>query len=368
MPLAAGCDGKAGGQTAKPKGKPPAPVSVAMVIAKDVPKKITAIGNVDALTTVSISSQVEGTLEKAHFSEGQDIQKGALLFTIDPRPFEADLDGALADLSRDRALLVQYQRDASRGVQMAQRDFISRQDSEQLAAKAESQAAQVRADQAAVEAVRLKLSYTAIRSPISGRTGPLLVHPGNVVKADPNSPLVVIRRISPCYVRFSVSEKLLPEIQKAMAARALAVEAAIPNAGPAPEKGTLSFVDSTVDKDTGTVLFKGFFPNREARLWPGQFVDVSLFLAMIHGAVVAPARAIQEGPQGTFAYVVKPDKTVEARPVKPGDALGDEILVAQGLAPGEMVVTEGQMQLFPGAKVILPGARGQEARKGSTAR
>ncbi len=341
----------------KPKEKPPVAVSAALAVQREVPVRITSIGTVEALSTVSVSSRVEGAIESAHFSEGQDVRKGQLLFTIDRRPFAAVLEGAQANLQKDLALLDEYRKERDRAETIYKQDLISRQDYDQAVTKAASQKAVIAADQAAVDAARLTLGYCEIRAPLSGRTGPLLVNPGNVVKADPASALVVIRQVQPINVRFSVPQKDLMAVRQARARNTLVVRAKLPgpNSGDAAngglmESGTLSFLDSQVDAATGAVMLKALFPNGQKILWPGQFVEVGLDLST-RSALLVPAQAVQTGPDGPFVFVVTAKKTASVRTVSPGETLGDDMVILNGLEPGEMVVTAGHLLLTPGAKV-----------------
>ena len=333
--------------------KPPVPVTTAVTTQQEVPVQVKAIGQVEALSTVFITAQVEGQLQKVHFSEGQDVEMGQKLFTIDPRPFKAALDQALANLAKDRALLKEYQQEAARNKDLVKRDFVSQQDYDQIVSKAESQAATVKADQAAVEQARLDLSYCYIHAPLAGRTGSLLVHQGNVVTTGNGQTLVVIKETRPCYVSFAVPERDLGRIHRQQLKQGpLKVQAAPPDSQWPREEGKLSFIDNQVDKDSGTILLKGTFANPKNRLWPGQFVKVALTLDTIPQAVVAPARAIQTGPKGLFVFVVGKDGVVDMRPVKTGEVLDTEIVVTKGLKAGERVVTDGQLALYPGAKAV----------------
>lgn len=334
-------------------GKPPVPVTTATASQREVPVQIKAIGQVEALSTVSITAQVEGQLRKVHFKEGQDVELGQQLFTIDPRPYQAALDQSLANLAKDQALLKEYQQEAARNKDLVKRDFVSQQDYDQIVSKAASQAAVVQADEAALEKVRLDLSYCYIHAPLAGRTGSLLVHEGNVVSTGPDHPLVVIKETHPCYVSFAVPERELGRIHRQQVKQGpLTVQAVPPDSTEPLEKGKLSFIDNQVDKSSGTILLKGTFPNPLKRLWPGQFVNVTLTLAVIPGAVVVPARAIQTGPKGLIVFVVGAGGTVDMRSVQTGEVMETEIVITKGLKSGERVVTDGQMALYPGAKAV----------------
>lgn len=341
------------GKEETPKVKPPVPVTVSVSMRKTVPVQIRVIGSVEALSTVSIKSQVNGMLEKVYFNEGEDVSRGAMLFSIDSRPSVAALRQARAALLRDIAQ-EKFARDQARRYGELLKDGIVTQDQyEQLQTNAEALAESVRADRAAVDNAAVMVGYCSIRSPIDGRTGNLMVQRGNLVKANDVPILVTINQITPIYVTFSVPEKELAEIKKHMASGDLKVEALIPNdTGPA-EQGVISFLDNMVDTTTGTIKLKGTFANRQRRLWPGQFVNVVLTLATIPNAVIVPAQAVQTGQEGLFVFVVKPDHTVEFRPVVTGETYNGETVIDKGLNGGETVVTDGQLQLSPGVHVTF---------------
>ncbi len=338
------------GDVAQPFMSVVAPVTVAPVAQKTVPVELRAIGNVEAYSTVSVKSQVEGQLERVYFREGQDVKKGDLLFTIDSRPFEAALRQAEANLARDQAQEKNARAQADRSEKLFESGIVSKDQFDQVRTNFDALQAAVRADQAAVENAKIQLGYCSIRSPVEGRTGNLMVHEGNVVKAN-DTALVVINQINPLYVDFSVPEQFLPEIKKYQTRGKLKVEAIMPNEEARPEQGVLTFVNNAVDSGTGTILLKGTFPNAEKRLWPGQFVNVVLVLTSLPNAVVVPSQAVQTGQQGQYAFVVKPDLTVDLRPVATGETIGGETVIEKGLQPGEKVVTDGQLLLRPGAKV-----------------
>lgn len=337
----------------KPKPKPPVPVSAAKAVRKTVPVQIRVIGNVEAYNTVSIKAQINGMLDVVHFREGQDVKKGQLLFTIDRRPFVAALNQAKAALARDAAQ-ERYAREQARRYGELIKDGIVTQDQfEQYRANADALAESVHADRAAVDNAAVQLSYCTIHSPIDGRTGNLMVQRGNLVKANDVPVLVTINQINPIYVTFSVPENQLADIKKFMGSGSLKVEAFIPNDNGPAEQGTLSFLDNAVDTATGTIKIKGTFANTGRRLWPGQFVNVVLTLTSIPNAVVVPAQAVQTGQSGQFVFVVKPDMTVESRPVATGQTLDAEVVVSKGVKQGETVVTDGQLSLVPGSRVKL---------------
>jgi len=332
--------------------KPPAvPVVVAEAVQKTVPVQVRTIGNVEPYATVSIKARVGGELQQVKFKEGQDVNKGDLLFVIDPRTWEAALKEAQARLARDKALANKARVDAVRYAELVRREFVSREQYEQAGATAESLQATVQADEKAVESARLQVSYCYIHAPITGRTGNLLADQGNLIKADADKAMVVINQVQPIYVSFSVPEQYLPDIKKYMAAGKIRVEAIITNDEKNPAEGLLTFINNTVDVATGTILLKATFDNNDKRLWPGQFINTVMTLTTEPNMVVVPSQAIQTGQQGQFVFVIKPDLTAETRQVVVGRSLDGEVVVKQGVTAGEIVVTDGQLRLVPGAKV-----------------
>jgi multidrug efflux system membrane fusion protein len=337
----------------KKEAPPPVPVLAATVVEKTVPMELKAIGNVEAYSTVSIKARVGGQLVQVNFQEGQDVEKGQLLFVIDPRPLEAALKQAEANLARDKALANKAQADAVRYAELIRKQFVSQQEYDQARATAESLAATVKADQVAVENARLMLSYCYIHAPISGRTGNLIAHMGNQIKADADTAMLVINQIQPIYVSFAIPQQSLPEIRRYMAEGKIPVETIIGGQEDHPEVGLLTFVNNTVDIATGTIQCKATFANPHKRLWPGLFVNVVVKLSTQPGAILVPAQAIQTSQEGQIVFVVKPDLTVEVRPVEVGRAIDGDVIVTKGLKPGERVVTDGQLRLVPGAKVQI---------------
>jgi len=331
---------------------PPPPVVVGLATKKTVPVELRAIGNVQAFSTVMVKSKVGGEIVRVHFIEGQDVKKGDPLLTIDPRPYEAALKEAEANLQRDLARARNAAEDARRYESLIQRKVVSTQQYDKIRSDADALEATVVADRAAVENAKIQLDYCSIRSPIDGRTGSLSVKQGNIIKAD-DIPLVVINQIVPIDVSFSVPEQFLPEIQKRMASKKLQVGASSPQSDGRLENGTITFVDNAVDTSTGTIRLKGTFANRERRLWPGQFVNAVLTLTEEPNVIVVPSQAIQTGQEGQYVFVVKPDLTVESRQVVAGRTINGETVVHKGLQGDERVVTDGQLRLYPGARVEL---------------
>lgn len=334
------------------KSRAPVPVKVAMAVRKSVPVRIRAIGNVEAYASVSVRSQVTGMLEQAHFREGADVRKGQLLFSIDRRPYEAAVRRAKAALARDAAQERFASVQTGRYAELLKEGIVTRDQHDQLAANAESLAESVRAGRASLDDALLQLGYCSIRSPISGRTGNLVVQRGNLVKANDAQALVTINQVSPVYVTFSVAEKELAEIRKYAASGALKVEALLTETGQR-EKGVLSFIDNSVDASTGTIRIKGEFANRDRNLWPGQFVTVLLTLKTISDALVVPSRAVKTGQSGLYVFVVKPGGALDMRTVTAGGIHDGDTIILKGLAPGETVVTDGHLQLAPDSVVSV---------------
>jgi multidrug efflux system membrane fusion protein len=407
-------------ESKQPTKAPPVPVAVAAVEQKAMPVQIQAIGTVEAYSVVSVKAQVGGELTRVHFKEGQDVKKGDLLFTIDPRPFEATLAQAQANLARDMGLIQQARAaldrdrakvsqtqaavardraqaknaevEATRYAELLKRGLIAQEQADQFRTTAESlshtvladeadiksaeqtvrvdeaavNSAQqaVRADEATIDSAKIQLGYTTIRSPLDGRTGSLMLHEGNVVRASGtnDSTLVVINQVQPIYVSFTVPQQQLPVIKRYMADGPLVVRA-LPAGEPQPLRGTVTFIDNAVDQTTGTIRLKATFGNEEKRLWPGQFVSVDLTLTVDPDAIVVPAAALQTGQQGQYVFVVKDDSTVEMRRVAVKRTQGSETVIADGLKAGESVVVDGQPRLVSGARVEVrrPGRPGESS-------
>jgi multidrug efflux system membrane fusion protein len=333
----------------KPKAKPPVPVKVTQALQKDIPIQVKAIGNIEAFTSVAIKSQVSGQIARVHFTEGSDVEKGALLISIDPEPFQATLSQYEAALIKDQAQARFAREQANRYEGLVREGIVTHDQYDLLRSNAESLAATLVADRAAIKNAKIQLGYCSIRSPISGRTGTIALQPGNLVKAN-DLAIVTVNQLSPIYVSFSIPEKRLVEVKRAMAGNELKIEALVPNDPGSTEVGTISFLDNAVNSATGTIKLKGVFANRSRKLWPGQFTDVVMTLGNRKNAVVVPTNAIQTSQQGEFVYVVKPDNTVEMRQVTSAVA-GEESVIEKGLAAGETVVTDGQLRLTPGATI-----------------
>jgi multidrug efflux system membrane fusion protein len=353
----AGCSKK------DPRGsgaKEAVPVTVGTAARQDVPVDVQAIGHVDPYSTVSVKARVGGEVTRVGFREGQSVQKGDLLFQIDPRPYETALAQAQAQLERDRAIAKNADEDAKRYADLAQKDYVTKEQYDASLSNAAAALATVKADEAAVENARLQLSYCMVAAPMPGRTGAVLVYAGNQVKGNDDKPLVVLNQIQPVYVSFSVPESSLAEIRRQThPGQKLKVMAAPSGNATQAQTGELTFLDNAVDPTTGTILLKATFPNRNEAFWPGEFVDVVLTLATEPNAIVVPSQAVQTGQSGQYVYVVKDDLTVESRPITVGRAHGSLAVVAKGLEPGERVVTDGQLRLSPGARVEIKSSEGK---------
>jgi multidrug efflux system membrane fusion protein len=366
--------GLIGGKAAEPKGGRPA-VAQAVVagIAEDLPTpiQVNAIGTVQSIATVIIKSRVDGQIADVHFEEGQDVKEGDLLFTLDNRSFQAQLAQAEAILQRDRAQLERAQLELKRQTELAGRGVASAQKLEDAQMAEKVLQAAIRANEAAAENARVNLSYTAIRSPITGRTGSVNLKRGNVVKSNDTTtnavPLVTITQLRPIYVSFTIPERHLPDIRAALAdSERLPALVTMPSQPDKPISGTLTFVDNQVDATTGTIPLKATFVNDDIRLWPGQFVNVNLTLGIQAHAVVVPSTTIQIGQNGPYVFVIKDDSTVELRLVRIDRTVGNKTVVANGLAAGERVVVDGQLRLNNGTRVTIARPEGGQPKAKST--
>ncbi|MCC7058927.1 MAG: efflux RND transporter periplasmic adaptor subunit [Burkholderiaceae bacterium] len=337
------------GRTAAPPAAP-VPVSAALVVSKTVPFRLRAVGNIEPWTSVAVKALVDGQIVAVHFREGEAVRRNALLFEIDPRPSRARLAQAQANLLRDQALLDRARQQQARSQDLLARKFISPDAYEQVRTTTEAAAATVAADRAAIDSARLDLEHCSIRSPIDGFAGRILIQAGNLVKANDTNALVVLNQVVPIYASFSVPEQYLGQIRQHQARGDLLVQAQ--RAGvPPPVSGKLVFIDNAADTTTGTIRLQAKFANADKAFWPGQFVDVSLTLYEQADAVVVPSIAVQNGPGGQYVFVIGPDAAVALREVRIERVEGDDAVVASGLAPGERVVTTGQIRLAPGTRV-----------------
>lgn len=373
--------------------RPVTPIHAAPATTADVPVQIPAIGAVEPLSTIEVKSQVSGIITEVLFEEGQVVEKDQVLFIIDQRPFEVALKGAEANFSRaqaehqeaasmvarGKAQAVNARKELARDTELLSRGTVSQEEFDQSQANAEALEAGVRADEAAVQSAaetvraskaaideaRLQLEYCTIRSPIRGKTGSLLIHKGNLARAGDSVPLVVINQTQPIYVSFTLPETHLSGVRGAITGGTLSVQAIIPGEEDRPVSGAVTFIDNAVDATTGTIRLKATFANEEDRLWPGQFVDVVLDIDTIENAVVVPSEAVQVGQNGAYVYVVNAGLTVELRELKAGDTVDGRTIITEGLEPGEMVATDGQMRLAPGAAVkVLEDAEAEGAATG----
>ncbi len=337
----------------QPARAPAVPATVAQVVARDVPVRIQAIGNVEPFTTVAIKARVDGQIIAVDFTEGAEVKKGQILFQIDPRPFEAQLQQAQANALRDQALLGHARDQERRNKELLEQKFISPDAYAQVKTNVETAAATVSADVAAMESVKLQLEYCTIRSPLTGYAGSITIQKGNLVKANDTVSLVVINQVQPILVSFAVPEDRLNEIRRYQSDGELQVSASAADAGRPAVAGRLSFINNSTDIATGTINLKAEFPNADKALWPGQFINVTLTLTTQKNAIVVPSTAIQNGPNGQYVYVVAPDQTVQLRGVTVARGEGADTVIASGLAIGETVVTAGQLRLAPGVRIAV---------------
>ncbi len=326
------------------------PVSVALAVQRSVPFRLAAIGNVEAFSTVAVKARIDGQILAINFREGQEVKRREVLIRIDARPFEASLKQAEANALRDASARDQARSQERRYKELLEKSFVSREAYAQIATNAHTAEAVALASLAALENARLNLEYCTISSPIDGYVGRALLQAGNLVKANDVNPLVVINQVRPIYVNFAVPEHQLPAIRQHMAQGTLLVDATATGAEKPLAQGSLVFVDNAVDPATGTIRLRGRFDNRDAALWPGQFVNVRLQLYDETNAILVPSVAVQNGPKGQYLYVVKPDASVEMRSVTVDRSEGESAVV-KGVAAGEQVVTRGALRLVPGAKV-----------------
>ena len=375
--LVSSCKAPAKAQFAGPP--PPVPVSVAVATEEAVPVELHAIGTVEASAVIQVKPQVQGELTKAYFTEGAMVNQGDLLFEIDKREYIDAQRQAEAALARDTALLAQSEAnlahdtaqskyadaDAERYAQLVKEGIVSHSQNEQFRSNAEALRQSMRADQAAIDSARaamasdqaaidrarLDVTFCEVRSPVTGRAGNLLIHAGNLVKANGDNAVVVINQVTPIWVSFAVPEQHLEAIRQNSAMRKLTVQVTPQENSGRSVRGTLSVIDNTVDTNSGTIHLKATFDNEARLLWPGQFVNVSMTLDTQKNAILVPSEAVQAGQQGQMVYVIKPDQTVEPRPVKVGPAHAGKVVVEQGVAAGETVVTDGQLRLYPGARI-----------------
>ncbi len=364
------CSGGEGVQATVPSGRgggggqnAQVPVTVAKAVQKSMPITIQGIGTVIAASTVSVRAQITGEMTSVNFKEGEDVEKDQVLATLDKRPFEAVLHQAQATLEKDMAQAANARSQAARYQDLLQRGIATREQVDTMRTQAAALDATVAADRASVETANVQLTYATILAPMSGRTGMLQVHPGNLIRAQDTQAIVTINRITPVYVSFSIPEARLPALKRFIAAQGtLPVTATIPTDAAGSSMGRVNFIDNAVDPTTGTIKVKGTFPNDDRRLWPGQFVTVSVTLTSDPNAIVVPTPAVQTGQQGTFVFIVQPDQTVDLRPVTVARIAGDETVVQTGVAAGDTVVTDGHLRLVPGSRISV---KNSSATKGT---
>src|SRR5262245_1683867 len=354
LPAFSGCTDAGRAESAgpaRPTGAAPVPVTVVKVERKSMPLEILAIGTVEASSSVAVRAQITGELTSVNFKEGDDVEQGQVLFTLDRRPLEAALKQAEAALSRDQAQLANATAQAQRAKELAARGIATREQVDTTNTAAAALEATVGADRAAIENATVQLQYATIKAPLSGRTGVLMVHPGNLVRANDAAPLVVINQVTPVQVSFGIPERQLALLKQHLGQHTLRVEAQPQGDAAQPAVGRIAFVDNAVDQTTGMIRVKGTFANGDRRLWPGQFVNVVTVLATDPTAIVVPSVAVQSGQQGSYVFVVKDDRTVELRPVAISRTNANESIVDKGLKDGETVVTDGQLRLVPGSRI-----------------
>lgn len=335
-----------------PAAKPPVPVRTVQAVVGKVPVELQLFGTVEAKATVAVKAQVSGQLQQVHFREGEDVRQGDLLFTLDPRPFELALQQAEAALVRDRAAQQQARQQAERYAQLLAQGYVSQQEHDQIQSNSAGLDAVLAIDQAAIASARLQLAYCRIRAPLTGRTGSLSAHAGALVKANADEALVVIHQLQPINVTLTAPERDFERIRTARAKGKVAVLAGDNGLS----RGTLDFVDNAVDTTTGTIRLKATFANSDRQLWPGAFVRVVVELGAAQEALVVPTACVQIGQQGSYVYVIAADGTASVRPVKAGTEWQGLTAIEAGLVAGETVVVDGQLRLYPGAKVTTDTA------------
>ena len=333
-------------------GPPAVPVTTTTVVQKPMPLEILVIGSVEPYSSVAIRSQITGQLISVNFREGDIVQRGQVLFQLDRRPLEAALEQAQANLTRDMAQAANADVQATRFQQLVDRGIAPREQVETARTSVAALNATVDADRAAVENAKIQLQYATITAPISGRTGALMVHQGNLVRANDQTPLVVINEVAPISVAFTIPEARLTDLRRYMSRGSLTVMAT-PQGSDTSASGRITFIDNAVDPNTGTIRIKGTFSNTDGRLWPGQFVNVVVTLSTEPTAIVVPSAAVQAGQEGAYVFAVKPDQSVEMRPVTVARTRAAESVIASGLRPGDVVVTDGHLRLVPGARISV---------------
>ena len=344
-------------------GGPAVPVATAKVEQKSMPLALTVIGTAEASSNVAIRAQITGSLNAVNFKEGDDVEKGQVLFTLDRRPLEGALQQAEATLQRDTAQSAQAKSTAARFQDLQSRGIATKEQADVSRTTAAALDATLESDRAAVENAKVQLQYATITSPISGRTGALIVHEGNLVRANDTIPLVVINQVAPIFVSFGIPEGRLPDLKRYLAKGTVRVEASAPGET-TTSTGRITFIDNAVDSTTGQIRIKASFPNGDHRLWPGQFANVVVTLSTEPNAVVVPTAAVQNGQQGNYVFVVKPDMTVDLRNISVERQVAEATVVENGVKPDEIVVTDGQLRLVPGTRVSIKSGPAATGSKG----
>lgn len=367
--LVTGCDKKD-----KVRELPAVPVAIERVKIKDMPLQISTFGKVEAYSQVPVKTMVSGQIRHFLTKPGEHVKKGDVLLEIDKRPFEAVLQQCQATLSKDKILLEDFIRQAEMKERLLASSAMDTNSTKSMRAQAESQRAQVSSSEAALKNAQLNLEYCTIKAPMDGRTGDILVYEGTVVKANDVNVIELVQ-LKPVYVVFAPPQLNLPEIQHFFKQGKLIVHAQVPVAGGAEADGELTFIDSVVNPTSGTVKLKATFPNEDLQFWPGQFVNVTLTLTVEKNCVVVPSQAVSKGQNGSYVFIIKPDNTAEYHPVKAGRNLNDETIILEGLNGNEKIVTDGQVRLYPGARIYepdknapaVPASKGTGNKTGGTA-
>jgi multidrug efflux system membrane fusion protein len=352
------------------KTPPAIRVDMATVQRADVPVYLEGLGTVQAFYTVTVTARVDGQIDKVAFTEGQDVKKGTLLVQIDPRPYQAALGIAVATRAKDQALLANAQRDMERYTVLAPEDLASKQTVDTQRALIAQLIAQIKGDEAAIDNARTQLDYTSITSPIDGRTGIRLIDPGNIVHASDTAGMVVVTELEPISVIFTLPEEQFGQLSAALARGSVSATALSREGKEELDTGTVSLIDNQIDQTTGTIRVKATLPNKQRRLWPGEFVDVRVLTQVRNQVLTIPASALERGPDGLFTYLVQPDSTIKVAPLSIGEQNGDTVVVEKGLEAGQRVVASNQYRLQPGSRVSANPARAsasQLARAGDGA-
>jgi len=351
------------GKPAPPPKAPPAiPVDVATVKRADVPVYLEGLGTVQAFYTDTITARVDGQIQKVAFKEGQEVKKGDLLVQIDPRPYQAALGIAIATRDKDRAMLANAHRDMERYSELAPEDLASKQTVDTQKALIGQLAAQLKGDEAAIDNARTQLDYTTITSPIDGRTGIRLVDPGNIVHAADTTGMVVVTQLEPISIIFTLPEEAFEQLSAALHRGPVTATALSRDDKEELDHGTVELIDNQIDQTTGTIRVKVILPNKQRRLWPGQFVNVRVMTQMQHQVLTIPASALERGPDGQFTYVVQADSTIKVAPLSVGEQSGDIVVIEKGLQAGDKVVASNQYRLQPGSRIRANSAKGAGAR------